>query len=69
MVVRRKQFYLSKWKYGGELIMKLNGTYFKDQILYFTKCKTLDEVRENYNLELLDFHGLEECYRISPKTI
>ena len=49
--------------------MELNGTYFKAQILYFTKCKTLDEVRENYNLELLDFSGLEECYRISQKCI
>lgn len=49
--------------------MKLNGTYFKDQILYFTKCKTLDEVREKYNLELLDFNGLEDCYRICPKNI
>ena len=49
--------------------MKLNGTYFKDQILYFTKCKTLDEVRENYNLELLDFSCFEACYGISPKSI
>ena len=49
--------------------MELNGTYFLNQILFYTKCKTLDEVRENYNLELLDFSGLEECYRISPKCI
>ena len=49
--------------------MELTRTYFKDQILYFTKCKTLDEVREKYNLELLDFNGLEEWYRISVKTI
>ena len=49
--------------------MKLNGTYFKDQILYFTKCKTLDEVRENYNLELLNLTDLEDCYRITPKNI
>ena len=47
----------------------INGTYFLEQILFYTKCSTLDEVREKYNLEPLNFTGLDECYRISVKTI
>lgn len=49
--------------------MELNGTYFLNQILYFTKCKTLDEVKKNYDVELLDFTDLGNCYRICPKSI
>ena len=47
----------------------IDGTYFLEQILFYTKCSTLDEVRENYNLEPLNFTGLEDCYRITPKNI
>ena len=49
--------------------MELTRTYFKEQIIFYTKCSTFDEVREKYNLEPLNFTDLDECYRITPKSI